>query len=97
VDFTGSTPGLTSTSDESLHVQHQLHIGSIGFRDQSRLGKVPLLLGFLLGQDVTFEGVLPLELTSARLLKSLFGTRNAFHLRHLTALLFVLISSSSAQ
>jgi len=44
--------------------------------------QVSLLLGALFGQDVTLEGVLPLDLPSPSELKALFGASFCFHLRH---------------
>ncbi len=44
--------------------------------------QVALLLCTLFCQDVTLEGVLPLDFPSSRELETLFGASFCFHLRH---------------
>ena len=44
--------------------------------------QVALLLRALFRQDVTLEGVLPLDFPSSRELEALFGASFCFHLRH---------------
>ena len=54
----------------------------ISFVHQTGLGQIALLLGLLLGQDVTLEGVLTLDLTSTGQLKSLLSAGFGFHFWH---------------
>ena len=54
----------------------------VGLVNRGRVRQVALLLRALLGQDVTLEGVLPLDLPSPRELKALFSASFCFHLRH---------------
>jgi hypothetical protein len=44
--------------------------------------KVALLLGRFLGQDVTVEGVLPLDFSGTGQLETLFGSRIGFYFWH---------------
>lgn len=44
--------------------------------------QVPLLLRSLLGQNVTFKGVLSLDLSTSREFETLLGASFGFHLRH---------------
>jgi len=54
-----------------LRAKLALDVRYIGFIDRCGVRQVPLLLRLLLGQDVTLEGVLPLDLSSPRELKAL--------------------------
>jgi hypothetical protein len=64
-------PGNGLRSSE-LRAELALDVRHIGLVDQRRVRQVPLLLGLLLRQNVTLEGVLPLDLSSPRELKALF-------------------------
>ena len=67
---------------ECLCTKLALHARYIGLINRGRVRQVALLLRTLLRQDVTLEGVFPLDLPSPRELKALFGASFCFHLRH---------------
>ena len=54
----------------------------VGLVNRGRVRQVALLLRALLGQDVTLEGVLPLDLPSPREFEALFGARLGLHFGH---------------
>jgi hypothetical protein len=95
-DLKSQTPGETNQrflgrSDEEL----TLDVGLVRLVDCRGVGKVALLLGALLGQDVALEGVLALDFASSRQLKTLLGAGFGFHLWHgLRFLEWWVISSS---
>ena len=55
---------------------------NISLSNCCRVRQVPLLLRSLLRQNVTFEGVLSLDLSTSRKFKTLLGASFGFHLRH---------------
>jgi hypothetical protein len=57
-----------------LKHQHGLYIVHIRLVNQGLVAKSSLLLGFLLRQDVIFEGALMLNFTSARHFKTFLGS-----------------------
>lgn len=65
-----------------LDVEELLNLADIGLVDKTCVGKVTLLLGLLLGEDVPLIGVLSLDLTSASEGEPLLGAGIGFHFRH---------------
>ena len=82
---------LVGRSDQQL----TLDVGHVRLVDGGSVREVALLLGPLLGQDVTLEGVLALDFASSRQLETLLGAGFGFHLWHgLRFLEWWVISSS---
>jgi hypothetical protein len=54
----------------------------VGLVNRGRVRQIALLLRTLLGQNVTLEGVLPLDFPRSRELETLFRASFCFHLRH---------------
>jgi len=65
-----------------LSTKLTLHARYIGLINRGRVRQVSLLLGAFFRQDVTLEGVLPLDLARSRELKALLRACFCFHLRH---------------
>ena len=77
-----SGPGLTKTVFGLPTWQQRLHIRHVRFVYGGHDLQTALSLLLLLGEDVILESVLALEFTGSRLLESLLGAGNRFHLRH---------------
>jgi len=58
----------------------------VGLINQSCIGEGALTLGAHLGEDMAFEGVLPLDFTRASVGESLFGAGVGFHFWHVVPL-----------
>jgi hypothetical protein len=65
-----------------LRAKLRLDALDISFSNCCRMRQVSLLLRSLLGQNVTFEGVLSLDLSTSREFETLLGASFGFHLRH---------------
>lgn len=65
-----------------LDVEELLNLTDIGLVDKASVGKVALLLGLLLGEDVPLIGVLSLDFASAGEGEPLLGAGIRFHFRH---------------
>jgi hypothetical protein len=76
-----------------LDAQLALDAWNVRFINGCRVRQVPLLLRALLGQNVTFEGMLSLDLSTPCKFETLLGASFRFHLRH--GLGFLLVISSS--
>lgn len=60
----------------------QTDTGFIGRMNQGGMGQIALALGALLGQDVTFKGVLALDFSASGQLEALARSGFGFHFRH---------------
>ena len=65
-----------------LRAKLSLDALNISLGDCCCVRQVSLLLCSLLGQNVTFEGVLPLDLSTSREFETLLRASFGFHLRH---------------
>lgn len=65
-----------------LFDQQQLHGFFVRRGNESRVGEVPFLLGRLLGQDVTFVGVLSFDFSRSGEDKAFLRSGIRFHFRH---------------
>jgi hypothetical protein len=62
--------------------QHLSHVTHIGLMHSGRSTQLALVLGGLLGQDVTLEGMTALDGTTGANAKALFGAALGLHLGH---------------
>ncbi len=82
-------------NDYQTGLQNQLLLNrlNVGLVDQRGMRQTTLAIGCLFGQDVTLEGMLALDLSSAGQLEALLCAGLGFHLRHSSFDLGLLIIS----
>ena len=73
----------------SLNVQQGFDPAFIGWEHQRVMHQIALLLGCLFRQNMTVEGVLPLDFSGAGELETLLGTRIGFYFWHCCKTAFV--------
>jgi hypothetical protein len=76
---------------QASHGQHLCHVTHIGLVNRHCTAEVAFVLGRLLGQNVTFEGLTAFNGTTWTNTEALFGAAFGLHLGHINAPLFVLV------
>jgi hypothetical protein len=67
---------------QASHGQHLRHVTHVGLMNGNRSTQVTLVLGGLLGQDVTLEGLTALDGPTGTNAKTLFRAALGFHFGH---------------
>jgi len=76
-------------NSDGLDVQQGSDPALVRWSYQRVVYQITLLLGRFFGQNMTMEGVLPLDFPRAGQLKTLFGARVCFYFWHCTKTAFV--------